>query len=157
MIKKRIRGNPIPLIVEKHPSEYKGYPFITLIQYKDQDFLVIIDNYDDKNIDAYVLDLCKPAEVNEEHLIEIVHAWWEERRENFPVSFEFSRLGITNHVSRIYRSFHIEYVTRVIGPLPFFEMGDAIKIKRRKKKPIPNGMEVHMKDSVLPFSSKPSQ
>lgn len=154
MIKKRIRGNPIPLIVEKHPPEYKGYPFITLIQYKDQDFLVIIDNCDDKTIDAYVLDMCGPENVDEEHLIEIVYPWWEERRENFPISFEFSRLEITNEVSKIFRSFHIEYVTRVIGPLPFFDMGEATKIKRRKKKPIPDGIEIHKSSNVIPFKTK---
>lgn len=143
MIKRRVRGNPIPLIVEKHPENYKGYPFITLIQYKDQDLLVIVDNVDEKNIDAYVLDLCGPTGVNEEHIIEVVYPWWNERKDNFPVSFEFSRLGLTPHVSRIYRSFHIEYVTRVIGPLPIFEMNDVIKIRRRKRKPIPVGIEIH--------------
>lgn len=145
MIKKRIRGNPIPLIVEKHPANYKGYPFITLIQYKDQDLLVIVDNVDDKNIDAYVLDLCGPENVNEENLIEVVHPWWKQRREDFPISFEFSRLGMTDQVSKIFRSFHIEYVTRVIGPLPLFEMEEVTKIRRRKRKPIPEGMEIHSK------------
>ena len=146
MITKRIRGNPIPLIVEKHPKDYNGYPFITLIQYKDQDWLVIVDNVDDKNIDAYVLDLCGPESVNEEHIIETVHPWWQERRENFPISFEFSRLGMTAEVSRIFRSFHIEYVTRVIGPLPLFKMEEVIKIRRRKRKAIPEGMEIHKKN-----------
>jgi len=145
MIKRRIRGNPIPLIVEKHPSDYKGYPFITLIKYRDKDLLVIVDNVDEKNIDAYVLDLCGPENVNEEKLIETVYPWWNERRYNFPVSFEFSRLGMTTTVSKIFRSFHIEYVTRVIGPLPLFEMEEVVKIRRRKRKTIPNGMEVHNK------------
>lgn len=145
MIKKRIRGNPIPLIVEKHPDNYNGYPFITLIQYKDQDLLVIVDNVDDKNIDAYVLDLCGPENVNEEHIIETVYPWWNERRENFPVSFEFSRLGMTAIVSKIFRSFHIEYVTRVIGPLPLFEMEEVTRIRRRKRKALPSGMEIHTK------------
>ena len=148
MITKRIRGNPIPLIVEKHPKNYNGYPFITLIQYKDQDWLVVVDNVDDKNIDAYVLDLCGPENVNEEHLIEVTYPWWKERRENFPISFEFSRLGMTGEVSKIFRSFHIEYVTRVIGPLPNFKMEEVIKIRRRKRKTIPEGMEVHQKANI---------
>ncbi len=106
---------------------------------------MIVDNVDEKNIDAYVLDLCGPENVNEEKLIEVVYPWWNDRRYDFPVSFEFSRLGITNQVSRIFRSFHIEYVTRVIGPLPLFEMDEATKIRRRKRKSIPPGMEVHNK------------
>ena len=148
MAKKRIRGNPIPLIVEDHPDNYKGYPFITLIQYKDQDLLVIVDNMDDKNIDAYVLDLCGPEKINEEQLIQIVNPWWEERKDNFPVSFEFSRVGITSQVSKIFRSFHIEYVTRVIGPLPYFNMGEASKVRRRKRKPIPKNIKVNTKPEL---------
>jgi len=149
MIKKRIRGNPIPLIVEKHPEDYQGYPFITLIQYKDQDLLIIVDNVDEKNIDAYVLDLCGPENIDEEHMINVVSVWWDERRERFPVSFEFSRLNETSQVSKIFRTFHIEYVTRVIGPLPHFEMNEASKIRRRKRKPLPPGMEVHHKNKIV--------
>lgn len=106
---------------------------------------MIVDNVDDKNIDAYVLDLCGPEKVDEENLIELVYPWWNDRRGNFPVSFEFSRLGISGEVSRIFRSFHIEYVTRVIGPLPLFDMAETQKIRRRKRKPIPDGMEIHDK------------
>jgi hypothetical protein len=143
MIKKRTRGNPMPLIVEKHPINYKGYPFITLIQYKEQDKLVIVDNYDDKIIDTYVLDLCGPERVDEEHIIEVVYPWWLERRNLFPVSIEFSRLGMTASVSKIFQSFHIEYVTRVIGPLPNFPMNDTTKVRRRKRKAVPHGVKIH--------------
>ena len=140
MNKKRIRGNPIPLIVEDHPSNYNGYPFITLLQYKDSDQLVIVDNVDDKNIDAYVLDLCGPENVNEEKMIEVVSEWWNKHRKDYPISFEFSKLNMAREVSRIYRSFHIEYVTRVIGPLSNFGSKEPPKVRRRRRKPIPPGV-----------------
>jgi len=145
MNKKRIRGNPIPLIVENHPDNYNGYPFITLIQYKDIDQLVIVDNVDEKNIDAYVLDLCGPENVDEEKMISIVSEWWDKHRADFPVSFEFSKAGIAVDVSKIYRAFHIEYVTRVIGPLSNFKAKETPKIKRRRRKEVPKGVEVHKK------------
>lgn len=148
-MKKRTRGNPIPLIVEEHPDNYDGYPFITLIQYRDEHYLTIIDNADDKAIHAFVLDFCGPEGVSEDQIVEIALHWWDERRSRFPLSFEFSRLGITAETSRIYKTFHIEFVKRVIGPLPKFEMGEVSSVKRRKRKPVPAGMEVHSNVHVL--------
>lgn len=143
--KKRIRGNPLPLIVEKHPPEYEGYPFITLIQYRDQNLLAIVDNTTDKMIKAYVLDLCGPAKVDEEKIINIASNWYENSRDRYPLSFEFSKLGMSDEVKNIYRSYAVAFVTRVIGPLPKFEMGEVKSIKRRKKKPLPKNIEIHKK------------
>lgn len=143
--RKRVRGNPIPLIVEEHPDDYKGYPFITLIQYRDQHMLTIVDNANEKQIKSFVLDLCTPAHVNEEIIINAAVEWFHERRDRYPISFEFSRLGLANDTSRIYRSFNIEFVTRVIGPLPHFDMKEVHSVKRRRRKAVPPGMEVHTK------------
>lgn len=148
-MKKRTRGNPIPLIVEDHPDDYEGYPFITLIQYRKQHVLTLIDNADDKHIRHFVLDLCGPAKVDEERLIEVATKWWEYRKEQYPISFEFSRLGMTNEVSPIYRTYNIEYVTRVIGPLPKFEMSEVVSVKRRKRKPVPTGVKIVKKVSRI--------
>lgn len=143
--KKRIRGNPLPLIIEPHPSDYAGYPFITLIQYRDKDFLGIIDNATDKMIKAYVLDLCGPASVNEEFVIRIATAWYKESKDRYPISFEFSKLGVADSVKSIYKSFAVGFVTRIIGPMPKFEMSEVKSIKRRRKKALPPNIEIHNK------------
>jgi len=143
--KKRVRGNPLPLIVEKHPKNYDGYPFITLIQYRDQHLLGIIDNTTDKMIKAYILDLCGPSQVNEEQVINIASIWYNKSKDRYPLSFEFSKRGLSEDVKAIYRSFAVGFVTRVIGPLPRFEMSEVKKVKRRRRKPIPANIEVHNK------------
>lgn len=148
-MKKRTRGTSVPLIVENHPEDYDGYPFITLIQYRKQHVLAIVDNADDKTIRSFVLDLCGPAKVDEEHVIEVATHWWDTSRERYPISFEFSRLGMTGDVAGIYRTYNIEFVTRVIGPLPRFEMAEVHSIKRRKRKPVPAGIEIHRKVTQL--------
>lgn len=137
---KRTRGNPIPLIVEDHPDTYNGYPFITLIQYRKDHNLTVVDNVNDKIIKSYVLDLCGPSNINEEEIINIANEWWHTKKDRFPLSFEFSRLGLTNTVSLIYRTFNIEYVTRVIGPLPKYEMNETHSVRRRKKKKISDSL-----------------
>lgn len=137
------RGNPHPLIIEPHPVEYEGYPFITLLQYSKKHSLTIIDNADDKTIKAYVLDMCGPAQVNEELLITVAHEWYSAgEHERIPVSIAFSKSGISPEAMKIYRSFNIEFVTRVIGPLPRFEMKKVRSTKRRRRKPIPPGVEL---------------
>jgi len=142
MTKKRVRGNPLPLIVENHPKNYDGYPFITLIQYRDQEVLGIVDNTTDKMIKAYILDLCGPTEVDEENIINVASMWYVESKDRYPLSFEFSKQGMSEEVRGIYRSYAIGFVTRVIGPLPRFEMGEVKSVKRRRRKPISSNIEV---------------
>lgn len=132
----------IPLVVEPYPDDYEGYKFITLIRYNDFNSLNIIDNVINGTINTYVLDLCAPSFVQEDHIIEVVHAWYESDRISHPISVEFSRLGLADEFGKIYRSFPIDYVARIIGPLPEYKMGGAYKIRKRKKKNVPEQLEV---------------
>ncbi len=144
-VKKRVRGTPLPLIVEAHPANYDGYPFITLIQYRDKQLLSIIDNTTDKMIKAYILDLCEPASVNEELIIEIANKWYSESKDRYPLSFEFSKRGLSDEVKDIYKSYAVGFVTRIIGPLPRFEMTEVKSIKRRRRKTISPNIKIHKK------------
>lgn len=140
--KRRVRGNPIPIIVEAHPEDYQGYPFITLIQYRDDYTLLIVDNATEKVVEGYVLDLCGPAKVDEESVIIKTAEWFEGYREKFPVSFYFSQQGVSGKFCPIYRSYPTEFITRIIGPMPVFDMVEGITIKRRRRKPLPAGLKV---------------
>lgn len=131
-----------PLIVEPHPKDYSGFPFITLIQYRKQPLLTIVDNADDSVIKAYVLDVCGPERVDEEALIRAANEWYTNSRSLHPISVEFSRLGMTPITSRIYRALNIEFVSRVIGPVPKYPVDTVKSIKRRRRKPIAPSIEV---------------
>lgn len=141
---KRI-SNKYPLIVEAHPEDYDGYDFITLIQYNDVSHLTIIDNTDKKFINCYVLDLCKTVGIREDSVIETAQMWYENSHDDYPISIEFSKLGMTDIVSQIQRSFSIDFVTRVIGPLPQFSMKGTVKVRKRKRKPLPDGVKIVQK------------
>jgi hypothetical protein len=148
-VKKKSRANAVPLIVESHPADYQGYPFITLIQYRKAHVLAIVDNSDDESIKLYVLDLCGPERVREEQVIEVAAHWYENSRTKYPLSIEFSKRGMTTETGRIYRTFNTEFVTRVIGPLPKFEMVEVTRVKRRKRKPLPPNVEIHKKSAKV--------
>ena len=150
MVGKRIRKiNQAPLFVEPHPEDYEGYPFITLIQYREKHFLTVIDNATETEIGAFVLDLCSPEGLNEEIIITIIAQWYEDSRDRYPLSIEFSKRGIAQELSKIYQIYNTDYVTRVIGPLPKFNMTETKTIRKRKRKTIPRGVELH---NVVNFS-----
>jgi hypothetical protein len=130
-----------PLIVEKHPENYKGYEFITLIHYGDKKYLNIVDNVNKKHISTYVLDLCVVNNVDEQKVIDIAYEWYINENKQYPISIEFSKLGMSEEMNKIMKLFSIEFITRVIGPLPQYEMNDTIKIRKRKRKKIPSNME----------------
>lgn len=134
-----------PLVVEPHPEEYNGYKFITLIRYNDINYLTIINNSDKKFIDCYILDLCKTVGLNEEKIINIAQTWYENNYDNYPIGIEFSKLGITNQVSKILKIFSTDYITRIIGPLPYFSMRGAVKVRKRKRKPVPKEIKIIQK------------
>lgn len=150
--RKRTRANTVPLIIEAHPDNYNGYPFITLIQYRNQHVLAVIDNMTAKKVKAYVLDLCGPANVDEEEIINVAAEWYEFDYERHPISIEFSKRGLSGHVSKIYREFNVDFVTRIIGPVPRFDMSTVHSIKRRRRKIVPLGMEIHHTVSDCPVS-----
>jgi hypothetical protein len=145
MAKKKVikqTSKTAPLVVESHPASYAGYPFITLIQYRNQHFLTIVDNADDECIKAFVLDMCGPEKVNEEVIIEVAAHWYKNNGTKYPISIEFSRLGLTTNLSKIYRTYNIEFVSRIIGPVPRFDMTNVKSVKRRRRKAISPGIKV---------------
>jgi hypothetical protein len=131
-----------PLVVEPHPDDYEGYQFITLIRYNDKSFLNIVDNVSKKYIYGYVIDLCGPERFDEETLIEIADEWYQTNGDRYPISIEFSRRGLSESTENILRAFPLDYVTRVIGPLPHFNMDGPSKIRKRKKKEVSQGIEI---------------
>jgi len=137
-----------PLVIEPYPKEYTGLPFLTLIQFRKQPMLVIIDNVDDEAIRAYVLDMCGPERVDEERIILVASEWFQENKTKYPLSIEFSKRGMTNETGRIYRTFDVEFVSRVIGPAPAFPMDTIKSVKRRRRKAVPQGVEVVARSAI---------
>lgn len=125
------------LLIESHPKDYTGYPFITLIQYQDQTLLTIVDNMDETKIMAYVLDFCGPERIDEQMVLNIAKCWFDNSREMYPVSIAFANHDLLGNTSRLYRIMNINFVTRFIGPASKYTINQCQTIKRRKRKPFP--------------------
>lgn len=130
------------LIVESHPEEYEGYPFITLIKYRHNVLLTIVDNVTEEHIKAFVIDYCGSENVNEEEFIEAVRQWHDETPRTVPISIEFSKQNIMQKFSKIYRTLNVEFVSRVIGPVCKYDMNTTLSVRRKRRKPLPIGVEI---------------
>lgn len=129
------------MIIEQHPEDYNGFSFITLIQLEETHLLTIVDNYDKKTLKVYVLDYCETTNVDEFKIITIANEWWNSKNPPYPISIEFAKRGLTSETSKIYRTYPIEAIIRVIGPIPSFEM-DCVQKVRRKRRTSPNNIVV---------------
>lgn len=131
----KIKGNSdFPITVEDYPKDYNGYQFITLIKYNGEINLGIIDNVTKRHISAYCLDLCSPQQISETEVIKIANEWFHTNKENYPISVEFCKTGVESVTSKIIKSYSIDYVSRIIGPVFFFEMNNPVKTRKRKRK-----------------------
>lgn len=131
-----------PLVVEPHPADYEGYDFITLVRFNDDTFLSVIDNVSKKYIFGYVIDMCGPDQFEEQKLIEVAYEWYGTNGDRYPISVELSKRGLIERAQTILRAFPLDYVTRVIGPLPHFNMAGPTKVRKRKKKEISKNIEI---------------
>lgn len=125
----------IPLIVERHPIDYNGYPFITLIEYNKTAYLTIVDNCTDSTITCYVLDKCNAEGIDELQLVQAALQWFGGNKE-IPLSIALSREGMSHTFRNVISSFCTEFVTRVIGPLPRYNFTRVKKVRRRRKRSI---------------------
>jgi hypothetical protein len=135
----------MPLIIESHPENYSGYPFITLIQFRQEHILTIVDNVTPKQVHAFVLDRCQSVGVDEGLILPIAEEWYNERRDQYPISIEFSRRGLSSQVASLRQTFNVEFISRVIGPYPHYEMLEVESIKRRRRKVISPNVEIKKK------------
>lgn len=125
------------LLIESHPKDYHGYPFITLVQYQDQTLLTIVDNMDDTKIMAYCLDFCGPERIDEQVIIAVALDWFENHREDYPISIQFAKHNMISVAAKLYRILNINFVTRFIGPANKYTVSQCQTVRRRKRKPVP--------------------
>jgi len=131
-----------PFIIQNYPQEYTGYPFLSVIQYKNQHIISIIDNINKKTLKAFVLDLCGPEGVDEELVVNVASYWYEFERNRYPLSIEFSKRGLANITSKIMKTYTIDSIARIMGPLYIYPTDNGIKIKRRKRREITSNVEI---------------
>lgn len=142
----------VPTLIVEHVSDRGNLHLLSMLEHRRDRYLVIIDNIDSENITAYVLDHAQQEGVDLRTFISIAEDWLQKSNAEYPLSFEFSRLGLTEATRRIHKTFDLAYVTRLIGQPFTFDLKTPIRIRRRRATRVPTVVEVRPKASVLHLS-----
>lgn len=135
----------IPSLIVERAEDQGNYYFLSVLEYRRENYLVIIDNITDEEVGAYVLDYAQQEGMDLRNLISFVTVWFYRGSQRYPLSFEFSRIGISPRTNKIYKTFELAHVTRLIGKDFRFDLNTAPKIKRRRVNKIPAGVEIKLK------------
>lgn len=143
MAKKRI-----PTLIVEYASDSGNLFLLSVLEYRRENYLVVIDNISEEEVGAYVLDFAQQEKLNLKELMSVIIRWFYSASTRYPLSFEFSRLGLTAASNRIYKTFELPHVTRLIGNDFRFDFETPPKIRRRRASLIPAGTEVRLKRSI---------
>lgn len=140
MSKKRI-----PSLVVERAEDSGNHFYLSVLEFRKENYLVIIDNITEDVIGAYVLDVAQQEGLDLKQLISVVTTWFYRGSYKYPLSFEFSRLGMAHLTNRIHKNFELAHVTRLIGNDFRFDLAAPPKIRRRRVSMIPAGVEIKLK------------
>lgn len=119
-----------------------------MLEHRRDKYLVIVDNIDSEAITAYVLDYAQQEGVDLRAFISLAEDWLENSDGEYPLSFELSRLGLTNVARRIYKTFDLAYVTRLVGRAFSHDLTTPTRVRRRRASRLPAHVEIRPKASV---------
>jgi len=135
----------IPELKIEHVNDRANNIFLSLLEYKRETYLCVIDNVSPSEIGAYVLDYAEQERVPVAEFLSVITHWFYSKSEAHPLSIELARLGLTERMAPIYRTFDAAYVSRIIGHAFSFESDKKSKVRRRRVIPIQEGIAIKLK------------
>jgi hypothetical protein len=143
----------IPELIIERAEDAGNMHLLAVLEYRRENYLCVIDNITDEEVGAYVLDYAQQEGMSMQSLMSVIIYWFYRGSQNYPLSFEFSRLGIAARTTRIYKTFELAHVTRLIGKDFAYDLNTPPKVKRRRVNKIPAGVEIKLKRSVQPVET----
>lgn len=139
----------IPNLVVERAEDSGNAFFLSVIEYRRENYLVVVDNISPDEVTAFVLDFAQQEGIDLKQLMSVITRWFYRGSYHYPLSFEFSRLGISHRTNRIHKTFELGHVTRLIGRDFVYDLSEPPKVRRRRANRIPAGVEVRLKRSSL--------
>jgi hypothetical protein len=140
MAKKRI-----PKLCIEDVNDRGNLLYLSLLEYRKVQYLCIIDNISEDEIGAYILDYAEQEQIPVADFLSIVTKWFYSKSESSPLSVEIAKLGLTNAVAPMFRTFESSYVVRIVGKAFSFRNTTATKVKRRRVIPLQEGIPITLK------------
>lgn len=121
--------------------------YLSLLEYKRDTYLCVIDNISPTEIGAYVLDYAEQENINVSNFLSIVTRWFYSKSDRHALSVEIAKHGLTETLAPIYRTFDATYVARIIGNAFSYTDVQKTKIRRRRVAIVPEGVTIRFKKS----------
>jgi hypothetical protein len=141
----------VPSLIIEHVSDSGNLNLLSLLEHRREKYLVIVDNIDEEHITAYVLDYAQQEGIDLKAFIGLAEDWLSATTGDYPFSFELSRLGLTESTRKIYKTFNLAHVTRLIGRAFERDLTTPTRIRRRRAAKVPAGVEIKPRASVIPL------
>ncbi len=138
--------NRIPSLKIETLNDRGNFLYLSLIEYKRETYLCVVDEVTEDTISAFVLDYAEQENIKISAFLSFVTHWFYSNSDNYSLSTELAKMGLSNQMSPIYKTFDIAYVTRIVGnPFTFNRGGGKSKVRRRRVAAIPDYIEVVFK------------
>lgn len=135
----------IPPLAIDYVIDDTNLHLLSIIEYKRNEYIGIIDNVTSSTVKVYLMDHDKPNSLSSNELLSQAIYWYYQSSAKHPLSVELAIQGLSPLTSAMYRSFDINGISRIVGNV--FEFPDLTKniVKRRRVLPIQEGIEIKLK------------
>ncbi len=131
------------LIIEDHPEDYTGAPWVTLVKYHDDKIhLVVVNCLAEEYLWAYALEAMSPTEQNIFHIV--CAEYWESVLYSEPVRLRVSmdqwlvERELTHLFGPKISGYYVDNISRIIGPVRYSTpLPPKSKVRRRKRIDVP--------------------
>ena len=139
----------LPKLIVENVKDDSNLNMLSMIEHKQESYLVIVDIITPDSVGAYVLDYALQEGLNLQVFMDYAQRWLVASQGSYPLSFELSRLGVTPITKNIYKTFEIPFITRLVGTVHENKFDAVPKIKRRRVINISPKIEIRPKSSRL--------
>lgn len=150
---KLVSKRKIPSLIIEPVSDSGNLNLLSMLEHRRDKYLVIVDNIDASSVATYVLDYAQQEGVDLVKFMSVAEEWVNTSSSIHPLSFELSKRGLTMATRRIYKTFDLAYVTRLVGRAFTFDLTTPTRIRRRRASIVPAGVEIKPKAKVVQLDS----
>jgi hypothetical protein len=111
----------------EYMEDVDNYHYLTVITFRNTDFLCVVDNITDEAVSAYVFDGFKSDHLTTHDLLKVVNRWFYRNSSKHPLSFEFSKLNLTNHTKHLLKTFNLYEIQKIVGKPFIFDNGQKMR------------------------------
>ena len=126
---------------ENHPVGFTGYPFVSVIVYRDKTLLCVIDDLKKHRLRAYVIDYIERNKGDDELFVQLATDWYD-YHVTIPISIYISQQGYSSQFSSVLLDMNYGEIQRITGPAFNYDFDMKPKIRKKRRKPVDPLMDV---------------